>query len=86
MAVIINLAGLRRFQPRAIDGALVQIGRDEIVSRMAADLVAHDSFRSEREAIMSLVGKYPPVQICHLVDDARQVAAQQIVAREMSGA
>lgn len=84
MAMIINLSGIRRFQPRLIDGALAQIGRDEIVARMAADLVAHDSFRSEREAIMSLVGRYPPVQICHLIDDARQVAAQSLATREIS--
>lgn len=84
MAVVINLAGLRRFQPRALDGALIEINRSETVARMAKDLVAFDSFRDERDAIMSLVGKYPSVQICHLIDDAKQAAMQSVVAREIS--
>lgn len=70
--------------PRVIDGALLYLGRQEIVARMAADLVAADSFHDEREAIRSLFGKYPYFQISLLIDDARQVAVQDVVAREMS--
>ena len=61
-----------------------EIGRAEGVARMAADLVAAGTYNDERDAIMSLVGKYPAVQICHLIDDARQAAAQEIVAKEMA--
>lgn len=83
--MIISLDRIRRTPPRLIDGALIQPHRADMVARMAADLVAADAFHSEREAIMSLVGKYHPISICHLIDDARQVAmTEAVVAREMS--
>jgi hypothetical protein len=70
--------------PRVIDGALLYIGRAELVARMADDLIEAGTFNDEREAVRSLFGKYPYFQISLLIDDARQAAVQEIVAREMS--
>lgn len=57
--------------------------RENLVHRMATDLVAAGTAGNERDAIRSLFGKYPIVDIMMLIDDARQAAAQDIVAREM---
>ena len=60
--------------------------RRKTVERMAADLVRFEAFRSETDAIRSLYGAgYPMLDIVVCVDDARQAAMQQVVAREMSG-
>lgn len=69
---------------RLIDGSIINTQRNDLVQRMAEDLIAAGTFGDERDAIMTLVGKYPPVQICHLIDDVRQAAQQEIVAWEMA--
>jgi len=69
---------------RLIDGPLVDTRRAELVTRMANDLVAAGTAGDEREAIRSLFGKYAIADIMVLIDDARQAAQQEIVAREMS--
>jgi hypothetical protein len=56
-----------------------------LVARMAADLVRFEAHGSEPDAIRSLFGAgYPMADIVMLVDDARQVAMQEVVAREMA--
>jgi hypothetical protein len=69
-----------------IDGPLApqSEGRDDLVRRMAADLVTYDAFRVEADAIRSLMAKgYSSFAVLRFVDDARQVAMQEIVAAEM---
>jgi hypothetical protein len=69
-----------------IDGPLATHGesRDELVKRMAADLVTYDAFRNEADAIRSLMARgYPSFAVARFVDDARQVAMQGVVAAEM---
>lgn len=77
-----------RLQPFfLIDGAAVNPGqtRRETVEKMARDLVQYDAFGNEADAIRSLMWthRYSPYDVMVLVDDARQVAQQTIVAREM---
>lgn len=56
-----------------------------LVARMAADLIKYDAAGDERDAIRSLFGRgYKMPDIVMLVDDARQKAVQEIVAREMA--
>jgi hypothetical protein len=57
--------------------------RAERVQQMAATLAELGTYGDEREAIRSLMGRYAPVDIMMLIDDARQAAVQQAVAREM---
>lgn len=58
---------------------------EALVRRMAADLVATDSFASERDAIRILMAKrYRALDVAVHADNARQVAMQTVVAREMS--
>ena len=69
---------------RLIDGPVVNVHRSDIVKRMAADLVRFDAFRTEPDAIRSLFGNgYGMGDIVMCVDDARQLAVQTVVAREM---
>lgn len=72
---------------RLIDSPLIDAAsrRDDLVRRMAADLVAADAFRNKRDAINCLFGcrVYHSVDIAHLLDDARQTAMQTVVAAEM---
>lgn len=59
--------------------------REARVNRMAADLVEADAFATLADAIRLLMWKgYGSVDIALLADDARQVAMQSVVAREMS--
>lgn len=59
--------------------------RTTLVPKMAADLVKFGTYGSERDAIRSLFGNgYAMTDIVMLIDDARQAAQQEIVAREMS--
>lgn len=72
-------------QIRLLDGPLVQVSRTEQVKRMAADLVRFDSFRTEADALRSLMTNgYRAFDIFTMIDDARQVAMQSIVAAEMA--
>lgn len=69
-----------------IDGGLHagEKHRRELVERMAADLVRFDAWRNPQDATRSLFGRYGYTSIALLLDDARQVAMQTAVAREMS--
>lgn len=70
-----------------IDGAVMDATarRKETVTRMAKDLVRYDAVQDERDSIRSLFGRgYSMVDIVMMIDDARQAAMQEIVAREMS--
>lgn len=74
-----------------LDGPLSVSGptkRQRLVSDMASDLIRFDAFRSEDEAIRSLygTGRYQTFDIMALIDDARQVAMCEVVAREMGEA
>ena len=71
-----------------IDGGLTQqpLSRSQVAALMAADLVRLDAWRSEADAIRALMALklYSTFEIMTCVDDARQAAAQEIVAREMA--
>lgn len=70
---------------RLIDGPLVPVRRTTLIERMAKDLIAYDAAQNEHDAIRSLFGRgYSMVDIAMLVDEARQVAFQNIVAAEMA--
>jgi AmiR/NasT family two-component response regulator len=60
--------------------------RQAKVERMAQDLIRFDAFRDERDAIRALTwcGRYNVYDVLVLVDDVRQRAMQETVAREMS--
>jgi len=60
--------------------------RSDVVSLMAADLIKHDAVGNENDAIRVLMwgGRYNAFDVALMVDDARQVAMQDVVAREMS--
>lgn len=67
-------------------GPMPFTSRQDLVVAMAADLVFYDAFRSETDAIRSLYGtrRYNMGYIMLCIDDARQLAFQTVVAREMS--
>lgn len=73
-----------------IDGALysdTRLRRLELVERMADDLVKWDAWRNEHDAFRSLIwsNRYPSsMEVSCCLDDARQLAAQIVVAKEMS--
>lgn len=80
-----KLASILTAPIRLIDGPLIYTRRNETVARMAQALVAEDAFHSEQDAIRLLMHKgFPPVQVFNLIDDARQLAMQHVVARERS--
>lgn len=62
--------------------------RKVVVEEMAAILVKYDSFRNEADAIRCLLALrvYSSFEVLRYIDDVRQYAMQQIVAREMSEA
>lgn len=76
----------------AIDHALVdgslstrRTARSSLVERMAKDLLRFAAFGQEADAIRSLFGAgYSMADIVMLVDDARMLAYQDTVAKEMS--
>lgn len=72
---------------RLVDGPLVDnhTRRKDLVTRMAKDLIRFDAVADERDAIRALAwcGSYGTLDVVLLVDDARQVAMQEIVAAEM---
>jgi hypothetical protein len=70
-----------------IDGPLMSTfdRRKAMIERMAKDLVKFDAAQNEADAIRSLMARgYSPFAVLRYVDDARQVAFQSIVAREMA--
>lgn len=59
--------------------------RAELTEAMAKDLIRFGTANDERDAIRSLFGNgYAMPDIIMLLDDARALAFQEIVAREMS--
>jgi hypothetical protein len=61
-------------------------GRDALVRRMADDLIECDAYANKLDACRCLLAKrYDSVDVAILLDDARQVAMQDVVAREMTG-
>ena len=58
--------------------------RKESIERMAADLVEAGALGSDQEACRALFGRYPMVDVALLAGEARMLAYQEIVAREMS--
>jgi hypothetical protein len=55
------------------------------VAAMAAELIRYQAFADPRDARLTLsVAGYPSFEIELLIDDARQVAAQHVVAMEMT--
>lgn len=70
-----------------IDGSLIdyRARRKALIERMAQDLVRYEAYQNEADAIRSLFGRgYTMADIVMLVDDARALAFQDIVAKEMS--
>ena len=69
-----------------IDGALPTQSKSEIVAEMAAILVGADAFQTEAGALRVLMDTraYPAFELMLHIDDARQLAAQEVVAREMA--
>lgn len=58
--------------------------RKDLTERMAADIVKYESWRTEQDAIRSLFGRgYAMADIVMLVDEARTLAFQEVVAKEM---
>lgn len=66
-----------------IDNPLVN-RRADLVAKMAKDLIQFQSFSNEPDAMRSLIGRYSSFDIALCIDDARQAAMQDIVAREMA--
>lgn len=69
-----------------IDGPLSapHESREDLVRRMAERLVTYDAYRNEGDAIRCLMMKgFSPFEVMRFVDDARQVATQSVVAKEM---
>lgn len=68
------------------DGALALAGeRRDRVEKMAADLIRLDALANEEDAVRALFGNgYSTSEIYMLLDDARYLAQQEIMAREMS--
>lgn len=80
--MILNL--IRR--PTLIDGALSLSGeRRDRAEKMVADLIRLDAYANEPDAIRALVGNgYTTSEIFMLLDDARYLAQQELVGREIS--
>jgi hypothetical protein len=58
--------------------------RKDLIERMAADLVRFDAAHNEADAIRSLYGRgYEIRDVVVLINEARMVAFQTIVAREL---
>jgi hypothetical protein len=58
--------------------------RASLVAQMAADLLAKDAFADRGKSVRTLMGRYSTFEIMALLDDARQVAMQHVVAMEMA--
>lgn len=82
-----NVITLPATHLRFVDGPLLdnRQRREDIVRRMAADLVEMGAPSDKRDIIRALLSKgYPALDVARLWEDAWQVAAQAKVAREMS--
>ena len=64
-----------------------QQGRLALVERMANVLLMQGAYGSREDAVQALFwnGDFRSFEVARFVDDARQVAVQEMVAREMSG-
>jgi hypothetical protein len=79
---------------RLVDGGLVNVQRDDLVRRMADDLVKYDAVHNKQDSVRCLMGlrnpmggpRYRNVDIAFLQDDVRQAAFQILVAAEMAEA
>lgn len=72
---------------RLLDGPLLdpRARRENVVRRMADDLVALGVTGDKPDVIRALLSQgYPSFDVARLWEDARQVAVQAAVAREMS--
>jgi hypothetical protein len=59
--------------------------RDALVRRMADDLVRFDAIKTEPDAVRALYGAgYSAFEVCLLVGEARALAFQSDVEKEMS--
>jgi hypothetical protein len=61
--------------------------RHATIVRMASDLIRFDALNTREDSLRSLMcdrGRYSTYEIAMLVDEARAVAVQERVAREMS--
>jgi hypothetical protein len=70
-----------------IEGSLLDARerRKDLVARMAADLIRYEAIGTEADAVRSLFGRgYSTFDIGLLAGEARMLAFQEIVAREMS--
>lgn len=73
--------------PRIIDSPLAtttKTWRAEALQKMVAILIRDGTAGDEREAIRSLRAHFDMVDIIMCIDDARQAAMQDAVAREMA--
>lgn len=73
--------------PFLLDGPLMSAHqrRRQMIEQMAQDLIEADAMRDRDDAVSALRAKdYPRFDIFAFVDEARAVAFQEIVAREMS--
>lgn len=69
---------------RLIEGGLVNVAREETIKRMAADLVTYDAFRNKQDAVRCLMSRgYRNIEVAMWMPDARALAFQDVVAREM---
>lgn len=71
---------------RIIDNPLVEnkTYRTAMLELMVAVLIREQTFNIEADAIRSLRADFAMADIIMLIDDARQAAMQDIVAREMA--
>ena len=70
-----------------IDGPLMdqETRREEVVARMAKDLIEADAFGCERDAIRVLMHRgYPPFDVAALGSRAQYAAKQELIAAEIS--
>lgn len=59
--------------------------RQDLIQKMAADLIRFDALAVKADSLRSLVGAgYDPIQIWMLIDEVRAVAHQEVIAKEMS--
>ncbi len=77
-------ASIHTFRPRLVDGPVVEVNRADRVAQMAKTLIELSTYADKDDAILSVRGKFSAVEIMMMIDDARQVAMQHVVAREMS--
>jgi hypothetical protein len=69
-----------------LDGPLMALieQRQALIEKMAKDLVRDGALGSDQEASRALFGKYRMLDVALLAGEARMLAYQEIVAREMS--